>query len=64
MEYELLERVIECGLQSQLKNIQVQFHKIGDDYEERYEKIRAELLKTHHLTYDYPFVWQNFTLNE
>lgn len=63
MEFEVLERVIELGLQKQLKNIQVQFHKIAPNSEERYERIRAELLKTHHLTYDYPFVWQNFTLN-
>jgi FkbM family methyltransferase len=38
--------------------------KIYDiDYVKRYEKIRDELLKTHHLTFDYPFLWQNFTIN-
>jgi len=63
MEFEVLERVLELGLQSKLRNIQVQFHKIAPDSEERYEKIRDELLKTHKLTFDYPFVWQNFTLN-
>lgn len=64
MEYELLERVIECDLQTKLKNIQVQFHRIGDNYEERYEKIKEKLLETHELTFDYPFVWQNFRLKD
>jgi len=64
MEYEVLERIIELDLQKQIKNIQVQFHKIGDNWEDRYQKIRDKLLMTHHLTFDYPFVWQNFTLNE
>lgn len=64
MEYEVLERVIELGLQTKLKNIQVQFHRIAPDSEKRYETIREELLKTHKLTFDYPFVWQNFTLKE
>jgi FkbM family methyltransferase len=64
MEYELLERVIECNLQGQLKNIQVQFHRIGENYDERYQKIREKLLETHELTYDYPFVWMNFRLKE
>lgn len=62
MEYELLERVIELGLQTKLKNIQVQFHRIAPDSESRYEKIREKLLETHELTFDYPFVWQNFRL--
>jgi hypothetical protein len=64
MEYELLERVLECNLQAHLKNIQVQFHKIAPDSETRYEKIREKLLETHELTFDYPFVWQNFRLKD
>lgn len=62
MEYELLERLIETGQVKQIKNIQVQFHKIGDNYQERYEKIYAELLKTHELSFNFPFVWQSFVL--
>ena len=58
MEYELLERIVP----NNIKNIQVQFHKIGENYEERYQKIREKLLQTHELTYDFPFVWQNFKL--
>jgi FkbM family methyltransferase len=62
MEYEVLERIIECDLQQQIDNIQVQFHKIGDNYEERCQKIRDKLLETHELTYDLPFVWSNFQI--
>lgn len=64
MEYEVLERVIELGLQNKLKNIQVQFHRIGDSYEDRYTKIREKLMETHNLSFDYEFIWQNFVLKE
>jgi len=63
MEYELLERLIETGQVKQIKNIQVQFHKIGDNYQERYEKVYSELLKTHELTFDFSFVWQSFKIS-
>lgn len=64
MEYELLERVIECDLQTQLINIQVQFHDYAPNFKERYEKIREKLLETHELTFDFPFLWQNFRLKD
>jgi FkbM family methyltransferase len=62
MEYEVLERIIECNLQRQIGNIQVQFHKIGPSYEEKYKNIYNTLLETHELTYDFPFMWQSFRL--
>lgn len=62
MEYEVLERMIETEMVKNVKNIQVQFHKIGKDYDSRYMNIRQNLLKTHELTFDFPFMWQNFKL--
>jgi hypothetical protein len=62
MEYEVLERAIKLGLHKKMRNIQVQFHRTAINYQERYENIHQELLKTHELTYDFPFVWQNFML--
>ena len=31
---------------------------------ERMEKIQKELAKTHQLTYQYDFVWENWKLND
>jgi FkbM family methyltransferase len=60
MEYELLERIIELGMQKNIKNIQVQFHRVGENYDDRIKKIQNELSKTHELTYSYPYIWENW----
>lgn len=59
-EYEILERILELGLHRRIRNLQVQFHRLGQDHERRYMAIREGLLKTHRLTFDEPWVWQNF----
>lgn len=59
-EYSLLEHMIKNNLIEKCVNIQVQFHVIVENYEARYTNIRHELEKTHHLTYRYPFVWENW----
>ena len=63
-EYDLLEYIIEKGLQNRLDNIQIQFHMNVADYEKRRQKIREELSKTHHLTYDYAYTHENWKRNE
>jgi FkbM family methyltransferase len=62
MEYELLEDLIENNIHLDCQNIQVQFHKVGKNFDENYDRIRNKLLKTHETTYDFPFVWTNFKL--
>jgi len=61
-EYDLLEHIIDNHLQTMIKDIQVQFHINVPDYEERRELIRNKLSNTHFLTYDYPFVWENWRI--
>lgn len=61
-EYELLERLIDSGLIGIINNIQVQFHDISNDSRQRMEQIQVSLLKTHGPTYQYEFVWENWTL--
>lgn len=63
-EYDLLEYVIEAGITKKFKNIQVQFHQIVKDAEVRVSKIQRALRKTHRLTYQYPFVWENWSLKQ
>jgi len=59
-EYDLLEHFIETGFINNIKNIQVQFHDFVTTTEQRMLKIQKNLEKTHFLTYQYPFVWENW----
>lgn len=62
-EYELLEALLENNLISVFKNIQVQFHDfLLEDGKERMHKIQENLSKTHFLTYQFEFVWENWQL--
>jgi FkbM family methyltransferase len=62
-EYDLLDHMIDVGIISKIDDIQVQFHQFTVDAAKRREKIRERLQQTHHLTYDYEFVWENWRLN-
>ena len=59
-EYELLEYLIEVGITKDIKDIQVQFHDFIPDAKVRMKKIQEGLRKTHFLTYQYEFVWENW----
>lgn len=63
-EYELLEYIIDNGLQSKFKNIQVQFHHQYDipDFYNRWLKIRDRLSMSHDKLYDYYFVWEGWLI--
>jgi FkbM family methyltransferase len=60
-EFELLERMIEAGLVPRLRDIQVQFHNVADDSTPRMEMIQREFARTHELTYQYRYVWENWS---
>lgn len=59
-EYELLEHMSEMGIFNGVTNIQIQFHDFIPNAIKRRNKIQKELSLTHHLTYEYPFVWENW----
>jgi FkbM family methyltransferase len=60
-EYELLEHLIETGAVANIRDIQVQFHDFVPNAATRMEKIQSLLGRTHRPTYQYPFVWENWT---
>lgn len=62
-EYDLLENLIESGYTKKIKNIQVQFHDFIPDAENRMKALQDKLAQTHHLTYNFPFVWENWEIN-
>lgn len=60
-EYELLESLIANDFINTFKNIQVQFHDfLIEGAKERMNEIQKNLAKTHKLTYQYEFVWENW----
>lgn len=62
-EYDLLDELIKNNYLQRFRNIQVQFHDfVIDNPRQRMEKIQKELAKTHNLTYQYDFVWENWQL--
>ena len=64
-EYEVLESLLEAGMISIFKNLQIQFHDfIIDNAEERMKNIQIQLSKTHEITYQYNFVWENWKIKE
>jgi len=63
-EYELLPRLIETGDVKRCKNLQIQFHSFVSKANQRMKEIQKNLSKTHILTYQYKFVWENWKLKD
>ena len=61
MEYELLERLLDADWVKNITDIQVQFHRT-DDSDVRMKSIQDRLSETHYITYQYPYVWENWRL--
>lgn len=61
-EYSLMEYMINSGIITKFKNIQIQYHLGIDNDRERREKIRNGLITNDFkLKFDYPFVWESWT---
>jgi len=63
-EYALLERLLDEGLVARIRNIQVQFHDFVPEAEARMAAIQRRLASTHAPTYQFPFVWENWSLRK
>ncbi len=63
-EYALLEHLLDKGLAARIRNIQVQFHDFVPDAEARMKAIQQRLALTHATTYQFPFVWENWSLRK
>lgn len=59
-EYGLLDHLLDTNLILRVNDIQVQFHSFVPDSRAKMENIQARLAKTHNLTYQYEFVWENW----
>ncbi len=62
-EYELLEHLIETGKINMIKNIQVQFHEDAiPNAKKIMKKLQRKLSKTHQITFQQIFIWENWEL--
>lgn len=62
-EYTLLQHLLNHRLQFKITHFQVQFHLVeGENSEEKYEEIAAQLRGTHELQWRTPFVWESWKL--
>lgn len=59
-EFPILKSLIEKNFTNIFDNIQVQFHQFIPNSEELRLQIHESLSKTHKLTYNYEFVWENW----
>ncbi len=59
-EYPLLRRMIDKKIVERCHDIQIQFHTFYPNAIQLRDEIREALRETHFITYDYPFVWENW----
>jgi FkbM family methyltransferase len=59
-EYELLPHLIESGLIKRVRALQIQFHRLGKDYNRKATRIRQALDQTHDRTFHFPFIWEGW----
>lgn len=59
-EYELLNHLINTELINKITNLSIQFHSFIKNSEKLRLNLHKKLNKTHSLTYNYPFVWENW----
>lgn len=63
-EFELLEYLIEENLITRFKELQIQFHHFVPNAATRMKAIQTELAKTHQLTYQFEFLWENWKVKK
>ena len=62
-EYDLLDDLLDSGCITVFRNLQVQFHDfVVENAAARMHAIQQRLAATHELTWQYPFVWENWRL--
>lgn len=59
-EFTAVEQLLATGLLDRIDNLQVQWHPVVNNYQARYDALQAALAKTHHLTFDAQWIWQNW----
>jgi len=59
-EYDLLEHLVSSGWIRRVADVQVQFHDCVPQAAARVRRVQSLLAATHGLTYQFPFIWENW----
>jgi FkbM family methyltransferase len=59
-EYDLLEHLLDTGLVSRIRELQVQFHDLGPASLARMRAIQRRLAETHELRWQHELVWESW----
>ncbi len=59
-EYEVLERMLECGLMERCEVIMIQYHEFVTGAHGMRRSINRRLAKTHRVVWDYKFIWERW----
>ena len=62
-EFAVLDALIRSGWIKSVDNLQVQFHSFVEGAESKRAHLQKCLSETHVKTWDYPFVWENWSLS-
>jgi FkbM family methyltransferase len=63
-EYDVLDRLLEAGWLDRIRTVSVQFHEWHPDAHRRRRHIRRALARTHAETWNHPWVWERWDLDE
>ena len=61
-EYDLVEHILRERLATRIVDLQVQWHPVVKDFQQRYDDLARRLRETHALTYREPWVWESWRL--
>ncbi len=61
-EYEIMNDLLANYDMRKIDNLQIQFHGNVDGYSEKRKNIRNGLMKTHHMTWNYDYIFENWAL--
>lgn len=59
-EYNILNNILKNNLITSIDNLQIQFHNFNNNMDASRNDIRNELQKTHYLTWEYDWIWENW----
>lgn len=59
-EYALLDHLIKTRLINRIDQLQIQFHNFIHNAESLMSDIQLKLAETHEITYQFPFIWENW----
>lgn len=59
-EFPVVERLISSDMIGRVRDLQVQWHACAPDAHSRFDELQVALARTHFLTFDSQWVWQNW----